>query len=149
MTVIENRNRAKPAILRHSAVALVLLAACLMPPTGSFGQTPAPSTVQQPTAAPAAPPAAMPAPAAPVTSVAPAMPATPVPAVTPPAVTLPRDLSPWGMFMAADIVVKAVMIGLAFASVLTWTVWLAKLLELMMASGKLRRGIRTIDNVRS
>ena len=46
----------------------------------------------------------------------------------PPAVSfeLPRDLSPWGMFMAADIVVKAVMVGLAFASVLTWTIWLAK-----------------------
>ena len=39
---------------------------------------------------------------------------------------LPRDLSPWGMFMGADIVVKAVMIGLAFASQETWTVWLAK-----------------------
>ena len=46
----------------------------------------------------------------------------------PAAVTLnlPRDLSPWGMFMAADIVVKAVMIGLVFASVLTWTIWFAK-----------------------
>ncbi|MDQ0349957.1 hypothetical protein J2S76_004413, partial [Ancylobacter vacuolatus] len=30
---------------------------------------------------------------------------------------LPHDLSPWGMFLAADWVVKAVMIGLAFASV--------------------------------
>jgi len=39
---------------------------------------------------------------------------------------LPRDLSPWGMFMNADVVVKAVMIGLVFASVVTWTVWLAK-----------------------
>jgi hypothetical protein len=33
----------------------------------------------------------------------------------------PRDLSPWGMFMQADIVVKAVMIGLALASLVTWT----------------------------
>ena len=40
---------------------------------------------------------------------------------------LPRDLSPWGMFVSADIVVKAVMVGLAFASVVTWTVWLAKI----------------------
>ena len=32
------------------------------------------------------------------------------------AATLPHDLSPWGMFMAADIVVKGVMLGLAFAS---------------------------------
>lgn len=46
---------------------------------------------------------------------------------------LPRDLSPWGMFMGADIVVKLVLIGLAFASVLTWTVWLAKSLELAAA----------------
>ncbi len=46
---------------------------------------------------------------------------------------LPRDLSPWGMFMGADVVVKLVLIGLAFASVMTWTVWLAKSLELAAA----------------
>jgi biopolymer transport protein ExbB len=45
-------------------------------------------------------------------------------------VLLPHNLSPWGMFMGADIVVKAVMIGLAFASLVTWTVWLAKTIEL-------------------
>ena len=44
---------------------------------------------------------------------------------------LPRDLSPWGMFMSADIVVKAVMVGLAVASVVTWTVSLAKTIELV------------------
>ncbi|WP_412774664.1 tonB-system energizer ExbB [Nitrobacter sp.] len=44
--------------------------------------------------------------------------------------SLPRDLSPWGMFMQADVVVKAVMIGLAFASLVTWTIWLARGLEL-------------------
>jgi biopolymer transport protein ExbB len=43
---------------------------------------------------------------------------------------LPRNLSPWGMFLGADIVVKAVMVGLAFASLVTWTVWLAKTTEL-------------------
>src|SRR5229473_256687 len=47
--------------------------------------------------------------------------------------TLPRDLSPWGMFLSADPVVKAVLIGLAFASVLTWTVWLAKTIEILLA----------------
>ena len=55
---------------------------------------------------------------------------------------LPRDLSPWGMFMAADIVVKAVMVGLVFASVLTWTIWFAKAIELMTARRRLRRGDR-------
>src|ERR1700741_4022823 len=39
---------------------------------------------------------------------------------------LPHNLSPWGMFLNADIVVKAGMIGLAFASLVTWTVWLAQ-----------------------
>jgi biopolymer transport protein ExbB len=32
---------------------------------------------------------------------------------------LPRDLSPWGMFMNADVVVKAVMVGLVIASIVT------------------------------
>jgi biopolymer transport protein ExbB len=52
--------------------------------------------------------------------------------------TLPRDLSPWGMFMQADTIVKAVMIGLAIASVVTWTVWLAKTIELVAAKRRLR-----------
>jgi biopolymer transport protein ExbB len=42
------------------------------------------------------------------------------------------------MFLNADIVVKAVMIGLAFASVVTWTVWLAKGLELVLAKRRAR-----------
>ena len=58
--------------------------------------------------------------------------------------TLPRDLSPWGMFMAADIVVKAVMVGLAFASVLTWTIWFAKAIELMRARRNMREAIDSI-----
>src|SRR3981189_1211224 len=43
--------------------------------------------------------------------------------------TLPRDLSPWGMYLNADPVVKAVLIGLAFASLVTWTVWLAQKIQ--------------------
>ena len=54
---------------------------------------------------------------------------------------LPRDLSPWNMFMSADIVVKAVMIGLAFASVVTWTVWLAKNIELWAAKRRVRAAL--------
>src|SRR5215470_6961600 len=49
--------------------------------------------------------------------------------------TLPRDLSPWGMYLNADPVVKAVLIGLAFASIVTWTVWLAKTIEIVLSSG--------------
>ena len=77
-------------------------------------------------------------------------PAASAPAVAPAAtLTLPRDLSPWGMFVAADIVVKAVMLGLAFASVLSWTIWFAKALELMAARRKLRRSIDDLAQARS
>ncbi len=69
----------------------------------------------------------------------------PIPIAVPPAgidrAHLPSDLSPWGMFMAADIVVKGVMIGLAVASLAVWTVWLAKLMELLAARLALRRGL--------
>ena len=55
------------------------------------------------------------------------------------ATQLPHDLSPWGMFMAADVVVKSVMIGLALASLITWTVWFSKSLELMLARRRVMR----------
>jgi biopolymer transport protein ExbB len=59
---------------------------------------------------------------------------------------LPQDLSPWGMFVHADIIVKLVMIGLAIASLVTWTVWLAKWLELRSARTAVRRDLRTLEN---
>ncbi len=50
---------------------------------------------------------------------------------TPPqGTTLPHDLSPKGMFLQADWVVKSVMILLALASLLTWTIFVAKSREL-------------------
>jgi biopolymer transport protein ExbB len=61
---------------------------------------------------------------------------------------LPRDLSPWGMFLTADIVVKAVLIGLLVASIVTWTVWLAKTLELMTAKRSARQALKTLASVR-
>ncbi|MGN6309132.1 MAG: tonB-system energizer ExbB [Xanthobacteraceae bacterium] len=62
---------------------------------------------------------------------------------------LPHELTPLGMFMAADYIVKAVMIGLAFASVVTWSVWLAKSLELLGARRKLMRDLRRVESARS
>ena len=62
---------------------------------------------------------------------------------------LPHDLSPLGMFMAADWVVKAVMIGLAIASVITWTVLVVKLLELVAASRRAQAGIRRVEHAPS
>ena len=57
--------------------------------------------------------------------------------------SLPRDLSPWGMFLNADPVVQGVLIGLVFASVVTWTVWLAKTVEIVFA----RRRVRAALNI--
>jgi len=45
----------------------------------------------------------------------------------------PLDMTPWGMYLNADPVVKAVLIGLTFATIVTWTVWLAKTIELLLA----------------
>ncbi|MBC7583398.1 MAG: tonB-system energizer ExbB [Tardiphaga sp.] len=60
--------------------------------------------------------------------------------------TLPRNLSPWGMFMGADIVVKIVMVGLAIASLVTWTVWLAKTLELASARRIANRRLKLLES---
>jgi len=64
-------------------------------------------------------------------------------------VPVPRDLSPWSMFLSADVIVKAVMIGLALASLVTWTIFIAKMIELSVAKGKLRRSLKTIAESRS
>jgi biopolymer transport protein ExbB len=55
-----------------------------------------------------------------------------------------NDLSPWGMYQQADALVQAVMIGLLLASVITWTIWLAKSLELLGARRRLSRGLRAL-----
>ncbi|MFT3763270.1 MAG: tonB-system energizer ExbB [Pseudoxanthomonas sp.] len=51
---------------------------------------------------------------------------------------LPSDLSPWQMFLHADAVVQCVMVGLAIASLATWTVLVAKTWELRRIGRALR-----------
>jgi biopolymer transport protein ExbB len=60
-----------------------------------------------------------------------------------------RELSPWSMFVSADILVKAVMIGLAFASLVTWTIFIAKMIELSLIQRKLRAALGAISDARS
>jgi biopolymer transport protein ExbB len=99
-----------------------------------------------PAATSSAPGDAQATPAAPVTSVPPI--AAPAAAPSQPAISaiqLPEDLSPWGMFIAADIIVKGVIIGLAIASLVTWTVWLAKTFELRSVRGDVRRDLRVLN----
>lgn len=96
----------------------------LVPPPGAANSNSVPTTLS--------PAAAIPGAAA--NAAAPAAPG--VGAI--PTALLPRDLSPWQMYLSADPVVKAVMILLAIASVLTWTVCLSKSLELGHAKRRLR-----------
>jgi biopolymer transport protein ExbB len=67
----------------------------------------------------------------------------------PAAFKLPTDLSPWGMFLSADPIVKAVLILLVLASLATWTVWLSKMIELLGAKRRARAGLQVIGTARS
>ncbi len=56
------------------------------------------------------------------------------------------NLSPWGMFQNADVVVKTVMVGLACASLMTWTVWLAKTIELRRETSVAHRRLEMLES---
>ncbi|MGB3244255.1 MAG: tonB-system energizer ExbB [Sulfitobacter sp.] len=57
-----------------------------------------------------------------------------------------EEMSPLGMFMAADWVVKAVMLSLLFASLLAWVIFFAKVLVLRWSRLTLRRRYRRLDS---
>ncbi len=104
----------------------------------------------------ASPPRAEPqsAPSGSSSSAASSPPASPPQALSASTVTsvvgpLPDALSPWGMFLQADVVVKAVMIGLALASMATWTVLLVKTIQLRGARREGRRALATVLSARS
>src|SRR3954466_1838519 len=128
------------------AAALVLAAAWLASPVSAQTQA-APAAPVQSTAQPSA--------VSPAPVVAPPM--TPQAAAAAAAMSergagsapAMKELSPWVMFMSADIIVKAVMIGLAFASLVTWTIFIAKSIELSVASAKLRSALKKVAEVRS
>ena len=157
-----------PAATAPAAPAPESAAPAATAPAATPATTPAPAPQ---TATPAAPAATTPAATTPIaTSTAtpaevPATPAEPVvipgASVLPQSVqdalapmlvrdpNLPHDLSPIGMFLAADWVVKGVMIGLAIASVITWTVLIVKVLELLGASQRAQAGIRRVEGATS
>jgi biopolymer transport protein ExbB len=120
-----------------------------------------PSSAQQPSAG-QQPSAATAAQQAPALSQPAAVPAAPEPAAADASAAIPADgsgmplkttgmheLSPWSMFLSADILVKAVMIGLAFASLVTWTTFIAKMIELSLVRRRLRGALGKIGDARS
>ena len=133
------------AIVALSAALLLVPCAHAAFAQGGTGPAAQPSAqIAAPPATAGNPPATAPAPSA----AAPQAPATDAGAApsehSVSTAELPQDLSPWGMFLHADIIVKVVMIGLAFASLVTWTVWIAKTLELHSARVAARRGLRLL-----
>ena len=62
---------------------------------------------------------------------------------------VPRELSPWSMFLSADNLVKAVMVSLAFASLVTWTILLAKTLQLLVARRRVNKALAVIGQART
>jgi len=121
-----------------------LLFSVLLAPTAAFADATAPATpaaAEHNTAAPAAP-AAAPAATDPALAADPASTDdTGVVLEEDNTLGMAHDLSPWGMYQNADVVVKAVMIGLAIASIITWTIWIAKGFELLGAKRRLRTEI--------
>nr|WP_236883958.1 tol-pal system-associated acyl-CoA thioesterase [Dickeya fangzhongdai] len=77
--------------------------------------------------------------------------ATAVPSAPPGAVSslMSTDLSVWGMYQHADVVVKTVMIGLLLASVVTWAIFFGKSASLMGAKKRIRREYQALDDARS
>ncbi|SNY36017.1 outer membrane transport energization protein ExbB [Pseudomonas sp. LAMO17WK12:I6] len=138
-----NQNPASPTKRPRafSAVAALLLS-LMLAPTAAFADAQAP-------AAPAATEQHAPAAAAPATT-DPVQAVDASPADAPEALEpdntlgMAHDLSPWGMYQNADIIVKIVMIGLAIASIITWTIWIAKGFELMGAKRRLRGEIAAL-----
>jgi biopolymer transport protein ExbB len=143
-------------LLAQQPNSVPVAAAPMTPQAPVMSSPPVTAAPARPAAIAAPPAAAQPAPVAAQPAAVPAAPdaaAQPVEGSNAKAlkstVAALHELSPWSMFLSADIIVKAVMIGLAFASVVTWTVFIAKMIELSFVQGKLRRALRKIGDARS
>ena len=135
--------------LRALSAVAALVFSLLLAPTAAFADEPTSATAPAAAVAPA-PAADHAAPTVTPVVTDPAL-ATDAPAADEPQVLeadntlgMAHDLSPWGMYQNADIIVKIVMIGLAIASIITWTIWIAKGFELMGAKRRLRGEIAAL-----
>lgn len=62
---------------------------------------------------------------------------------------LPYEFSPWAMFLSADGVVKSVICLLVSASMVTWTVLVAKSLDLRRANRRVHAAFAVLENAGS
>ncbi len=117
-----------------------LMFSLLLAPTAAFADEPAAPVVHSATEVAAPAPVATPGATDPSLVEGAVAPADDAPQVLEEDNTLgmAHDLSPWGMYKNADIIVKIVMIGLAIASIITWTIWIAKGFEVLGAKRRLR-----------
>ncbi|AHF65261.1 TonB system transport protein ExbB1 [Pseudomonas cichorii JBC1] len=122
-------------------MAALVLSLMLAPVALADQSAPATPAPQAAAAAPATAPAAQPEAVAPADTLE--------PVAEEAGLGMAHDLSPWGMYQNADIVVKAVMIGLVIASIITWTIWIAKGFELLGAKRRLRVEIAGLKKARS
>jgi biopolymer transport protein ExbB len=60
-----------------------------------------------------------------------------------------RDFSPWSMFLNADVIVKTVMLSLMFASLITWTMFIAKTIQMARAQSQIKSALARIADTRS
>jgi biopolymer transport protein ExbB len=138
---------AQPSFAQQKAVPAAQQAPALQQ-APAIPQAPAPAAQPAPQQQAPAPAATSPTPPPPAASDASIAAADAARSVKSTAVAL-RELSPWSMFQSADILVKAVMVGLAFASLLTWTIFIAKMIELSVVQRKLRAALSKISDARS
>jgi len=60
-----------------------------------------------------------------------------------------RELSPWSMFVSASLIVQAIMAGLVFATLITWTIFIAKFIELFIAKRRLQGAVHSVAGART
>ncbi|EJF74362.1 MotA/TolQ/ExbB proton channel family protein [Bartonella alsatica] len=65
------------------------------------------------------------------------------------AVFAAHDLSPFSMFMAADFVVKTVIVLLLLASLASWTIAFVKIVEITVARRRVRRELQLVLNAQT
>ena len=60
----------------------------------------------------------------------------------------PHDLSVWGLFLQADLIVKIVIFMLVLASIWCWTIIIDKVIRLRRLRGKANRFEEAMDELR-